>query len=647
MASLEQTRREEAISVQSGRKITFFLVNTVPLGLQQARVIRQHTHLSVGRYYGEMNIDMWSSENWKAIYANVDVLVVTAQVLYDLLVHGFVSLRQINLLIFDEAHHCRKNHPFNGIMREFYDHTPADQRPKIFSMTASPLTTGCDLEAAIQDLEIKLDSKVLTVHRSNYLDLEKAAPKANEFVFPYDAVVVDTCIDSPKIQWLHKQAESDPPLAAEFGRLADKFEMCTVELGEWAAEKAMDLELSSIYALLTGVNKSVTRNFSRNKNERLPPTSHIFDSLSDTGKLSLIQELKILLAQPLPTLSRNTMTPKTDLLLKILKKYYKEQPDNFSCMVFVQERITARLLCELVQEYPLVNKILRPGLLIGHTNDTFRSTQPMKSSHQHSVLTKFGSGEHNVIFATSVGEEGLDIQVCSLVVRFDMFGTYIEYVQSRGRARHEDSKFVVMAEKNSPAHSHTLHMARATYDKMDAWMKENGQLCDSIEDLALDDDLVAEPDYDGVNLNFSEPLVTEKACVSLNSSVRLLYYYCSVQKREPFSPVLPTFNYIADGMMFTATVTLPGQATPYASTSHLMVSKKAAKRFTALEACRKLHAIGELDDYLLPHNRVDPNEISIDKSFLLTEDNALESAKGMVELLFLINFVRNQDRRHI
>lgn len=29
-------------------------------------------------------------------------------------------MSDINLLVFDEAHHAKKNHPYNVIMREFY-----------------------------------------------------------------------------------------------------------------------------------------------------------------------------------------------------------------------------------------------------------------------------------------------------------------------------------------------------------------------------------------------------------------------------------------------------------------------------------------------------------------------------------------------
>lgn len=44
--------------------------------------------------------------------------------------------------------------------------------------------------------------------------------------------------------------------------------------------------------------------------------------------------------------------------------------------------------------------------------------------------------------ATSVLEEGLDVPDCNLVVRVDQVPTYPSYIQSRGRARHKDSKFL-------------------------------------------------------------------------------------------------------------------------------------------------------------------------------------------------------------
>lgn len=59
--------------------------------------------------------------------------------------------RDIGLLVFDEAHHAVKVHPYNAIMSNFYfdlprrdiNHGPLDSvRPMILGLTASPIYGG-------------------------------------------------------------------------------------------------------------------------------------------------------------------------------------------------------------------------------------------------------------------------------------------------------------------------------------------------------------------------------------------------------------------------------------------------------------------------------------------------------------------------
>lgn len=71
----------------------------------------------------------------------------------------------------------------------------------------------------------------------------------------------------------------------------------------------------------------------------------------------------------------------------------------------------------------------------------------MKSKDQNKILRRFRNEEFNVLVATSVVEEGLDVKKCNVVIRFDGLNNYRAYVQSKGRARAKDSKFIVLAEK--------------------------------------------------------------------------------------------------------------------------------------------------------------------------------------------------------
>ena len=79
------------------------------------------------------------------------IVVSTPDVLLNALRHGYIHLgADVGLLVFDEAHHAADKHPYNLLMREFYDtlphRVPGDvdktMRPMILGLTASPIFGG-------------------------------------------------------------------------------------------------------------------------------------------------------------------------------------------------------------------------------------------------------------------------------------------------------------------------------------------------------------------------------------------------------------------------------------------------------------------------------------------------------------------------
>lgn len=71
--------------------------------------------------------------------ACVQVLVMTAQILLNILRHSIIRMEAIHLLILDECHHAVKKHPYSLVMSEFYHITAKEKRPCVFGMTASPV----------------------------------------------------------------------------------------------------------------------------------------------------------------------------------------------------------------------------------------------------------------------------------------------------------------------------------------------------------------------------------------------------------------------------------------------------------------------------------------------------------------------------
>jgi len=93
-----------------------------------------------------------------------------------------------------------------------------------------------------------------------------------------------------------------------------------------------------------------------------------------------------------------------------------------------------------------LNKIGIPaGILIGKAGDT-----GLKQKKQIEVVQKFRDGEFQVLVATRVGEEGLDIAEVNQVIFYDNVPSSIRFIQRRGRTGRKDTgKLVVLIAKNT------------------------------------------------------------------------------------------------------------------------------------------------------------------------------------------------------
>ena len=80
----------------------------------------------------------------------------------------------------------------------------------------------------------------------------------------------------------------------------------------------------------------------------------------------------------------------------------------------------------------------------------------LTQKEQETVIEKFKRGSCNIILATTVAEEGLDISDCNYVIRYDMMGNEISSVQSRGRVRAKEGKYTVLVDPKSGAQQRDL-----------------------------------------------------------------------------------------------------------------------------------------------------------------------------------------------
>lgn len=168
----------------------------------------------------------------------------------------------------------------------------------------------------------------------------------------------------------------------------------------------------------------------------------------------------------------------------------------------------------------------------------------------------------------------------------------VGYVQSRGRARHHTSAFVILVEEGD---THQL----ARYQALKESEPELRFIYQTRDTMAVGDPF---EDDDTSDLSLGERYVvpTTGAILSYNSAASLLNRLCALIPRDPFTPPqIP--RYTGD---FVSTLTLP-PSLPLPQellvfTGPKKSTKREAKRAVAFMAVKRLHELNVFDDYMLP-----------------------------------------------
>lgn len=95
---------------------------------------------------------------------------------------------------------------------------------------------------------------------------------------------------------------------------------------------------------------------------------------------------------------------------------------------------------------------------------------PKKEVNNNEVLSRFIRDEFRVLIATSVAEEGLDIPMCNMVINFNLVTSTKAFIQMKGRARKEESRYVLMVPD-----THQNKQKSQEYERIESYIKEGIQ----------------------------------------------------------------------------------------------------------------------------------------------------------------------------
>ncbi len=229
------------------------------------------------------------------------------------------------------------------------------------------------------------------------------------------------------------------------------------------------------------------------------------------------------------------------------------------------------------------------------------------------VLDGLRNKRTNVLIATSVVEEGVDVEACAFVISFDNLKSTKAYVQMKGRARQHNAKFFVF-QNMTPGYTHPyldLQSAQASDSRVRQYIETRKKY-----DVPLVDPPVPFSNYNGPSLA-AEDLAIQKgeyrtplALVDLSSAKSLLNRYTlsipmettTRSTRDLLGLHMPQFE--QDRLLLPAHIPSLARCV-FLPTQFKDVSKKEKQNVLSLIACVRLHKLNLLNDRLLPLRRKD------------------------------------------
>ena len=210
-------------------------------------------------------------------------------------------------------------------------------------------------------------------------------------------------------------------------------------------------------------------------------------------------------------------------------------------------------------------------------------------------MMNFRKGIINCIFATSVAEEGLDIPDCNLVIRFDLYTTLIQYIQSRGRARHANSRYIHMCEDRNNEQMQLIVEVRrneSVLKKFCEALPADRKLGDKVVDLER---LLAKENKLPV---YKIPETGAK----LTYKIGLLYLanFVASLPHGPDTMFNPEYVITVQNKMFICEVILPEESPIRGAIGRPSSTKQVAKCSAAFETCLLLRKGKFLDEYFQP-----------------------------------------------
>lgn len=387
----------------------------------------------------------------EALWKTKQIIFSTPQGLENDVIGNKIDLNDVSLLVFDEAHRATGEYSYVFLAKQYLLRA---QWPRILALTASP---GSDTDK-IGDVCTNLGVEAVEIRTDNDPDVKPYIQDVNLTWKKVDLPesfkkiqhLLNTVINNRTSQL--KQYGVNKTFVSKKDLLGIQRQL---QLQISRGEKDYDsMKAMSVLAEIIKTHHALELL----ETQGIRPLCKYLDGMFGQATTSKVKAVKNLTSDPTfksayalaQQLQENNIEhPKLPALREFVKEELAKNKLT-KIILFTQFRDTAVDLCSTLENVPGA----LPQVFVGQAK---KSGTGLSQKQQIEMLNLFRDGMFNILIATSVAEEGLDIPKVDTVVFYEPIPSAIRHIQRRGRTGRQEKGNVV------------IFMAKGTRDEAYSW----------------------------------------------------------------------------------------------------------------------------------------------------------------------------------
>ncbi|WNY23725.1 ATP-dependent RNA helicase SrmB [Methanimicrococcus hongohii] len=392
------------------------------------------------------------SEMWQ----DADMIIATPQVIENDLINSRISLKDVSCIVFDEAHRSVGNYAYTYIAEKYV--ATADS-PLILGITASP---GSEKEK-IDEVCAALSIENVVVKTEGDADIKPYVHKKEiewmSLELPKELAEIREALKKILNERLDKLAEFGYPLDKNYLPKRDLLALqaqLTAAMRNETADSSI-YQAVSVMAEIMKIEHAVELIETQGTKALLAYLKKMDEEAGTSGASKAVKRLAadLYFRQALHLTEKCGIEhPKFYAVQKIVSEQLSSSPDS-KIIVFTNFRETANIVKEALSNVPDV----RPVRFVGQGSRN--KDKGLTQKQQTEIIEQFRAGVYNVLIATSVAEEGLDIPSTDMVLFYEPVPSEIRSIQRKGRTGRFQTGRVIML------------ITKGTRDEAYRWSSQN------------------------------------------------------------------------------------------------------------------------------------------------------------------------------